>query len=172
MRPKKAALAARDVALLAMLAALLVVGKEALAFLPNIEIVSMLILLYTLEFGRRTLIAIAVFVVAEGLLYGFGTWWWSYTYIWAALYVAVRLLRRNESALVWALVLALFGLLFGTLSGLVYLLLSGPVFAAGWIIQGIPFDAVHAVGNFVTGMLLYNPLRHVLHRGAALFQRE
>ena len=51
----------------ALLGALLLVVQVVLAPLPNVELVSLLVLLYTLEFPRLTPGAIGVFVVLEGL---------------------------------------------------------------------------------------------------------
>ena len=40
---------------MALLGTVLFVGQVALAFLPNIEVVSVLVLVYTLNFGRKAL---------------------------------------------------------------------------------------------------------------------
>ena len=49
-----------------MMGVLLVVSKEALAFLPNFELVSLLVILFTLSFGGRMgLGAVGVFLGAE-----------------------------------------------------------------------------------------------------------
>ena len=45
---------ARELALLAVCTAVLFGAKEAMALLPNIEPVTLLLLLYTLFFGRKT----------------------------------------------------------------------------------------------------------------------
>ena len=89
----------------ALLGALLLVVQVVLAPLPNVELVSLLVLLYTLEFPRQTPGAIGVFVVLEGLVYGFGLWWVMYLYLWPLLALVVWLLRKNTSVLLWAVVL-------------------------------------------------------------------
>ncbi|MEG2842467.1 MAG: hypothetical protein RR900_03185, partial [Ruthenibacterium sp.] len=59
-----------------LLAALLLVAKEVLNFLPNIELVTLLLMLYTLCFPRSiTMWAAVVFIFMQGILYGFGIWW-------------------------------------------------------------------------------------------------
>ena len=68
--------------LMALMGVLLVVSKEALAFLPNFDVVSLFIVLFTQSFGILALGAVAVFLALEGLLYGFGIWWVMYLYVW------------------------------------------------------------------------------------------
>ena len=61
-----------ELLLMGILTALLFIGQVFLAFLPNIEIVSFLIILYTLVFGRKVFLMIYTFMLLEGILYGFG----------------------------------------------------------------------------------------------------
>ena len=75
-----------DLCLMAMMGTVMVVSKETLAALPNVELVSLLTILFTLVFRRRVLGALAVFLMLEGLLYGgFGLWWLMYLYVWPLL---------------------------------------------------------------------------------------
>lgn len=150
----------RSLVMAALLAALLLVSKFALDGLPNIELVSLLILLYTLEFPALALPAVYTYVVVYGLLNGFGVWWFAQLYIWLPLMAAARLLRGSRSPLLWALVSGLYGLLYGVLYAVGYALLNGGA-AAGfaWWVTGIPFDLMHGGGNFLAALLLWRPLR-------------
>lgn len=56
----------------AFLAGILFALQVALMHLPNIEMVSLLIVLYTVIFEKRAVIILAVFIMLEGLVYGFG----------------------------------------------------------------------------------------------------
>ena len=69
-RPIKSASNLRDIAALAVFAALMVVLKEILAFLPNIEVVTLLVILCTVFFGWKALLPVTVFTLIEGMLYG------------------------------------------------------------------------------------------------------
>ena len=69
------------VALSGILGALMFVSQVALAPLPNVELASSLTVLFTLALGPYVGYTLAVFVLLEGLLYGFGLWWFSYLYI-------------------------------------------------------------------------------------------
>ena len=57
-----------DICLMAMMGVVLVVSKEVLAFLPNVELITLLIILFTLVFRRRVIGALGVFLLLEGLL--------------------------------------------------------------------------------------------------------
>lgn len=156
----------REIALLAAASALLYGVQVALAALPNIEGVTLLIILFSLCFGYRVLWSVAVFILLEGITYGFGMWWFFYLYVWPLLTVLVLLLRRpiGESSLGWALFSAAFGLLFGLLYALEMLFLGGwESMIATWV-AGFPFDIAHCIGNFVLCIALFKPLRNVLMR--------
>lgn len=159
-------MSARKVVLSGLLGALLVVLKEAMAPLPGIEPVTPLIILYALELPAMAPWAIAVFVVLQFLLYGFGLWSWGYLYIWLLLYLAARAMRGMEGALPWAVFSAAFGLCFGALFTPIYFVTQGPGGALAWWLAGIPTDVAHCAGNFVVMLAVYKPLRRLLHRVA------
>ncbi len=152
---------AREVVLYALLASLLLVVQVGLAFLPNIELVSLLLMVYTRSMGKKALIPLYVFVLAEGLLYGFGIWWINYLYIWTILVFVVILFRKIESVWFWAIVSCIYGLCFGTLSAVPYFFMGGVTLVATYIVNGIPFDLFHGAGNFVTALVLMKPLHYV-----------
>ncbi len=149
-----------------MCTALMFGSKVAMAALPNIEPVSLMIIVFTRCFGRRALLVIYGYVLLEGIFYGFGSWWICYLYVWAVLFAAVRLLRFLDSAVGYAVVSGIFGLLFGALCSLSYLFILGPAGALAYFLSGIPFDLVHCAGNFVLTLVLYRPLmRAMTHVG-------
>ena len=97
-------------ALMGVLTALLFMGQVIMSFLPNIEIISLLIILYTIFFGRKVFWMIYVFVFLEGFLYGFGMWFFNYLYVWTILALVCLPLRKNTSALFWSIISGFFGL--------------------------------------------------------------
>lgn len=153
---------------MALLGVVLAASKEALAFLPNFELVTLLTILFTLSFGRQVVGALGVFLLLEGLLYGFGLWWVMYLYIWPLLALLAWLFRWMDKAWQWALVAGGFGLCFGSLCALAYLPMGGPRVALPWAIAGLPFDVAHAGCNALLAFLLYRPLRRALERVAAM----
>ncbi len=154
----KGKLKTRDIVLTAMLAALLIASKEILSFLPNIELVTLLIILYTLHFPRLTPYIIYIFVGVQCCIYGLHVWVYMYLYIWILLYFVVRALRKFSAHMLWVVVSTLFGLLFGLLCSPVYLFIGGWSMAFSWFVSGIPFDIIHAIGNCVAALVLFVPL--------------
>ena len=137
--------------------------KTVLASIPNVNLNALLIILVTMYFGWRALYAVGVYILLEGLIFGFSIWWFSYLYIWPLLVVLVMLFHRNKSALVWAALAGIYGLLFGPLMYIGYFAIMGGwrSYAAMWI-AGIPYDLIHAVSNFLTVLILFKPLSKIL----------
>lgn len=148
----------------AFLAAILFVLQIALLHLPNIEVVSILVIVYTLALGKRVLNILAAFTLLEGLFHGFGIWWMSYLYIWPILAGCTACLKKL-GAPDWAygILSCLFGFAFGFLCSIPYLA-GGPGALFAWWISGIPFDVVHGVSNLIIGLTLFCPLRRILER--------
>ena len=161
-----------DLTLMGMMVAVMEVSKLALSFLPNIELVSFWIILFTLFFRWRVLFAIPAFVLVEGLLYGINLWWISYLYAWPLLALAAWLFRRQESVLFWSILSGSFGLLFGMLFAIPYVVIgaagnglrSGLYAGFTWWVAGIPYDIAHGIGNFVLMLVLYKPVREAMKR--------
>lgn len=149
----------RELAEIAVCTAMLFGAQVALASLPNIEVVTLLIMLYTHWFKRRTLLIIYVFAILEGVFYGFGFWWFGYLYVWTVLWAAVTLLgKKPRTSLFWAVLGGTFGLLFGFFYTFIYLVAGGTATAFAWWIAGIPWDIVHCIGNFTLILILYRLL--------------
>jgi len=132
--------------------------KIAMAPLPNIEPVTLLVIVYAVAFGRRGIFPVFVYIFLEGLLFGFGIWWVSYLYIWPLLFVVSLRLANCKSPLLWALVAGLFGLLFGALCAIPYLLAGGIHAAIAYWVAGLYFDLIHGGANFLIVLLLFRPL--------------
>ena len=161
---KRISSATREVALFGMLGGLTFAAKVVMMGLPNIEPVSLLVLLFAVTLGKKALFPIYVYVLLEFALFGIGLWSISYIYLWPLLALVAWLLRFMRSPLGWAVVAGTFGLLFGALCAPVYLLAGGPAFALSWWVSGIPFDLTHCAGNFFLTLFLFCPLRRLLSR--------
>lgn len=163
---------AQDVATVGLMVAVIEVLKLALQGLPNIEMTSFLIILFTLCFGRLSLYAVPAFILIEGLIYGFGLWWVMYLYVWPLLALFTHAFSRVDSAFFWACVSGVFGLLFGLLCAIPYFFIgfAGGGIAQGlsqmfaWWVAGIPYDLLHGAGNFALMLALYRPISGLLRR--------
>jgi energy-coupling factor transport system substrate-specific component len=152
-------LTTREITIMGFMLALLEVSVHALAAIPNVEPVTLLIILYTIYFGRRVYYIIAGYLFLELSFYGFGLWWVSYLYVWPLLALLTNRIRSCKSVWPFAILAALFGLFFGALCSLVYVVTSGPAAAFAWWIAGIPYDLIHCAGNFVICLVFFEPLR-------------
>ncbi len=160
----RGSLSLRQVVLFAMLGAMTFALQVAMAALPNIEPVSLLVMLFAVIYGWKSLYAVYVFVVMEILFHGLGIWNINYLYIWTVLAVAAIALRKMESPLGWAILSGVYGMLFGALCGIVDVFIGGFGYAAAKWASGIPFDLLHCGGNFVLALVLWKPLRSLLER--------
>lgn len=154
----------RELMFFALLGALTFGLKVVMMGLPNIEPVSLMVLLFGAVFGRRALYPVYTYVALEILLYGVNLWSVNYLYVWVILALTGRLLRKADSAWVWALASGAFGLCFGMLCAPVYAVTGGWAFAVSWWIAGIPFDLIHGASNFIIALTLFAPLQRVLRR--------
>ena len=154
----------RDLVVIAMMAAILFVAQVALSFIPNIELVTLLIMIYTLVMGRKTIFAIYVFALLEGLFYGFGIWWIMYLYVWTILYFVVSIFGKQEGVLGWGLIGGFFGLFFGTLCSIPYFFIGGIGAGLAWWGAGLLYDVLHGVGNFVVILCLFKPIYNVIKK--------
>lgn len=153
-----------------MLGAVTFGAKVAMAGLPNIEPVSLLVMLFAVVFGWKALYPIYLYVLLEILLYGINLWNINYLYVWAILAMAAMAMKRLKNPLWWALLSGLFGLLFGFLCCPVYAVMGGFGYAIRWWLAGLPFDYLHAAGNFFIALVLFVPLRKLLEKGYAMLK--
>ena len=161
---KKNGLPLGEVVLFGMLGALTFALQVVMAPLPNIEPVSLLVMLFAAVFGWKSLYTVYVFVTMEILFHGLGIWNINYLYVWTVLAVAAMYLRNMTSLLGWAILSAVFGMSFGALCGIVDVFIGGFSYAVTKWISGIPFDLLHCGGNFAIALILWKPLRTLLER--------
>ncbi len=98
----------RSLVIMAMLTAILFLGQVCMAFLPNIEVVTLLVILYTQVYKKKVFFIIYAFALLEGVFYGFGIWWFNYLYVWSILALIV-LVVKSESPLVWSIIAGAMG---------------------------------------------------------------
>ena len=162
-----------DIAQVGIMVAVIEVSKLALSGMPNIELTSFWLIMFTLFFGWKIVVVVPVFILIEGAFYGVHIWWIMYLYIWPLLVFITWIFRKNSSAILWAIISGVFGLCFGALCSIPYFVIgmsSGGV-AAGyrsaitWWIAGIPWDFIHCGGNFVIMLVLYHPISQAMKWG-------
>lgn len=150
--------------LFGVLGALTFAAKLAMSGLPNIEPVSLMVMLFAVVFGKKWVYPVYLYIAMEILFYGINLWNINYLYIWAVLAVSAYLMRRMQSPLAWAVLSGVFGLFFGALCGIVDIFIGGFGYAAAKWVSGIPFDIAHCAGNFAIALILFVPLRRLFER--------
>jgi len=163
---------ARSIAQIGLMVAVIEVSKLALSGLPNVELTSFWLIMFTLYFGWQIVAVVPVFILLEGAIYGIHLWWIMYLYAWPLLVLIVWLLRKKASMILMAVISGIFGLCFGALCAIPYFFIglsaggvaSGWTTAVTWWIAGIPWDFVHCIGNVVIMLVLYHPISFVLKK--------
>ena len=162
---KKPLLTVRDVATLGIMTAVLEAAKLALDFLPNVELVTLLLMVYTIFYGGKTLIVALAFTLIECFTKGIHVWVIMYLYMWPLLILIVYLTnKRGAGHLFYCILAAFFGLFFGLFCSIPYLFIGGISMAFTWWIAGIPYDLVHCISNFILCLILFRPLCAVMRR--------
>ena len=147
-------------AVFAMLGALMYASKMIMEVAPNVHLLGVFTIAFTVVYRKKALYPIYTYVLLNGIFCGFATWWIPYLYLWAVLWGATMLLPKRIPEklrpLVYMLLCAARGFLFGTLDAPAQALLYGLSFQkmVAWIISGLPWDFVHGVSNFFCGILI------------------
>ncbi len=157
-----------------MLGTLMFASKIIMEALPNIHLLGMLTIVYTLTFRVKALIPIYINVFLNGLYAGFNMWWIPYLYIWTILWALTMLLPKRmpkaAKLIVYPGLCALHGFAYGTLYAPAQALMFGLNFKQmlAWIATGIPFDIIHGISNIFVGLLIL-PFSELL---AKLYQKR
>lgn len=135
-------------------------SKMIMEVAPNVHLLGVFTIAFTVVYRKKALYPIYTYVLLNGIFCGFATWWIPYLYLWAVLWGATMLLPKRIPEklrpLVYMLLCAAHGFLFGTLYAPAQALLYGLSFQKmiAWIISGLPWDFVHGVSNFFCGILI------------------
>ena len=157
-------LSLRELIFLSMAGGMIFAAKMALVAFPNVHLNAVIMILLTIFFRWKAFLAVMVYIMLEGMTFGFGLWWFCYWYLWPLLIALAMLFRNNRSVLLWAALAGIHGLCFGALCSVPYVFLGGWRTAFAMWISGIPYDIVHCTGNFVFTLVLYKPLYALMER--------
>lgn len=157
-------LTTKELILYALLGAILVISQISLSFLPNIELISLFIIIFSLVYDKKILYSIIIFLFIMGSIYGFRGWWIGYLIIWPLLSIITLVLKKYimEKYLLLSIFSGFFGLIFGFLYSIPYFIFVSPTFGLTYWIRGIPYDLIHMLGNYFImiflGKIIYNLL--------------
>ena len=148
------------------MSATLEVGKLALSFIPNVEIVTLLCAVYGYVFGFYGIIATYIFVGLETLIWGVNTWIVTYLIHWGCVTFVFMLYGRfkiKNRFLITATAILLTAA-FGVLSSLVDTGLLTGFWNNFWkrfaiiYTRGFAFYITQIVCNLLLFLLVFNPL--------------
>lgn len=143
-----------------MLGAVMYASKILMELAPNIHLLGVFTIAFTVVYRKKALYPIYIYVILNGIFCGFAAWWIPYLYIWTVLWGIVMLLPKNMPKkirpFVYMAVCAAHGFLFGVLYAPAQALLFGLNVPGmiSWIMAGLPFDFIHGVSNFFCGILI------------------
>lgn len=150
----------KEIAVFALLGTVMFVSKMVMEFLPNIHLLAVLTVAFTAVYRAKALLPIYVYVFLNGLISGFNIWWVPYLYIWTLLWGAVMVVPRGISQKATFIIYTTLSILHGLTFGLFYAPAQAMFFGldlgqtVAWVMAGLPFDLVHAVGNGVLSLLI------------------
>lgn len=158
------------VALTGICAALIEGVKLALAFIPNVEGVTLLTALFGYCFGWTGVLASVIFVSIEPLIYGYNTWVISYYLYWPLVAIVFMVLGkiRVRNRLILTATAVLLTVWFGVLTSLVDVGLFTGIWKNFWYrfriyyLRGTWFYVVQIVCNAVVFPFLFRPLSSLL----------
>ncbi len=177
----------KDITLTAILAATILGGKYALAFVPNVEIVTLMIMVYAYVFGAKiTLADTLIFVTAEIIIFGFNTWVIAYLIYWPMLAIlsslaAKLVLSRHDAAsrestparlltlAVYVSLAVICTAMFGVISSVVDAVAgyakTGFSFEKLFLtiyLRGVTFYLIHVISNSIIVASCFLPLSKLL----------
>ena len=122
----------REITIFAMLGAVMYASKLLMEVAPNIHLLGVFTIAFTVVYRKKALYPIYIYVILNGIFSGFAVWGVPYLYVWTVLWGAVMLLPKHLPkkirALVYMAVCAGHGFLFGTLYAPAQALLFGMSF--------------------------------------------
>jgi energy-coupling factor transport system substrate-specific component len=166
----KQRLTIRDITIFAALGAIMYISKLLMLWIPNVHFLGLFIAAATLTYRVRALLPLYVYIMLDGVFYGFSVWWVPSLYTWLPLWLVFMLagklrLPKKVKVPLYMVLCALHGLSYGTLYAPMHALMFGLNFHAmlAWIAAGLWFDIAHAVGNFAAASLIF-PLSALLRK--------
>lgn len=153
-------LTTREMAVFAMLGAVMYASKLLMELAPNIHLLGTFTIAFTVVYRKKALYPIYVYVLLNGIFSGFASWWVPYLYVWTVLWGVTMLLPKKLPQkirpVVYMVVCAFHGFAFGVLYAPVQALMFGLSLKGtiAWIAAGLPFDFIHGVSNFFCGILI------------------
>lgn len=154
--------------LLAIFAALGVVGRYVFSFLPNVQPVTALIIVCGILIGPGSALLLSLIITfLSNIFLGMGIWTIWQVISWGLIGVIsgfIGKIFRQIPIYMIALIAIISGYFYGFIISLTTYQLTGKFWP--YYILGLPFDTYHAIGNAVFIILLYPMITFLLTKYA------
>lgn len=166
--------------MLALLAVFGVSGRILLDPIPNVQPVTVLVLLAGAYYGapRALALAASIALVSNVIFLGHGPWTLLQAIGWGAIglvgaFMANHLIVEGRIRVgLLAIIAAASGFAFNWFVSLSILLETGPSMLVPYLLNGLVFDLYHAVGNVVFVAWMASPLGEMMARHRSSFAFE
>jgi len=155
-------LSTKELTVFSIIAAIMILPTAtAFKIIPNVHMLGLIIAACTLTYRTKALIPLYIYILLEGFFKRFSLSWIPYLYIWLPIWFAFMIvgkikLPKKIQVPLFMFLCGLHGLAFGTLYAPAHALIYGLNFngMVAWIIAGLPFDIIHAIGNIAAATLI------------------
>ncbi len=168
-QPLKSVFSVRELTYLALIVAACVVGRILFQPIPNVQPMTAIFLIITVQLGfGRGLIVCLLSVVVTNLYMGMGFWTVtqiaSYTVVLALFSGLIRIPIVGKAFITqWGF--SLFsGFIYGFVISVIDVQVYGMPAFLPYYLQGLSFDFLHSIGNFVFFLLLTPIFQRLLKR--------
>jgi energy-coupling factor transport system substrate-specific component len=177
LKTEKSITTQSDVIILSLIAIFAISGRILLDPIPNIQPVTVIVLLVGIHFGAtRSIIFATSIALVSNLFIGHGLWTvyqatgWSMIGILGAIISSKIYVNSKLSINPLMYIAALCGFVFDWIVSLSALHVINPDLFLLYILSGIPFDVLHAAGNMFFVAWLAVPLSEIMIRHISIEQ--
>lgn len=152
--------------LLALLAAIAVIGRYIFVFIPNVQPVTAIIIIGGLFLGPGSAFLLAVLVTfLSNMILGMGIWAIWQIVSWGLIGIISGLIGKYFKKVPISIIL-IYSLVAGYLYGLTISLTTYQVSGQFWpyYLAGLPFDTYHAIGNVLFMIIFYPAISYFFNK--------
>ena len=145
-------LTTKEITIFGMLGAIMYISKFVMELFPNIHLIGVFTVAFTVVYKKKALYPIYTYVILNGVFCGFATCWLPNK----GKMLLPKNMPQKVKPVVYMMVCSAHGFLFGALYAPAQALIYGLNFKSmvAWVIAGLPWDFIHGISNFFCGMLI------------------
>ena len=149
-----------DIALIALLTAILSIQEMMLSFIPNVQLTVFLLILFSKKLGfTKTSLIILIHVLIDNLVMGsFNVIYVPFMFLgWMMIPILLcTVFKKINSNITLAFISILFALIYSWVYIIPNVIIT-EVDAIAYLVADIPWEIILALSSFISTLLLYNP---------------